>query len=151
MKREKRTLFCAFMLLFALALSSCSGAANAMTDGYFTAEMADFDEHGWKEIITIYVKDNKIVSVDYDAINQSGFIKSWDMDYMRIMNAADGTYPNKYVRQYSDALLLYQKPEKVQAITGATHSYHTFQALAVAALEQARTGNTDVAYINAEE
>ena len=119
-----------------------------MTDGYYTAEMADFDEHGWKEFITIYIKDNKIISVDYEATNESGFIKSWDMDYMRVMNAADGTYPNEYVRLYSEALLNYQDPEKVQAITGATHSFHTFQALAAAALEQARAGDSEVAYTN---
>ena len=151
MKRENRTLFCIFVLLFATLLSSCSGAANTMTDGYYTAEMADFDEHGWKEILTIYVKDNKIVSVDYEAVNESGFIKSWDMDYMRIMNAADGTYPNKYVRQYSDSLLRYQDPAKVQAITGATHSYHTFQKLANATLKHALAGDTKVAYIDAAE
>jgi len=143
-------LLLAFILGFALVLSGCENSAGTMVDGYYTAEMAEFDEHGWKENITIYVKDNKIISVDYEAKNESGFIKSWDMDYMRNMNAIDGTYPNKYVRQYSEALLSYQDPAKVQAVTGATHSFYTFRAISIAALNQARAGNTDVAYVAAE-
>jgi len=151
MKRKRQALLLCLLLLAALFLSSCANTAGAMTDGYYSAEMADFDSHGWKEVLTIYVKESIVISVDYEAMNASGFIKSWDMDYMRTMNETDGTYPNKYVRLYSEALLNYQNPEKVQAVTGATHSYHTFQALAIAALEHARTGNTDVAYVYAEE
>ena len=135
------------ILLTTLLLSACGPADGVMTDGYYTAKMADFDDHGWREVVTIYVNDSVIVSVDYEAMNESGFIKSWDMDYMRDMNAADGTYPNKYVRMYSEALINYQNPAKVQAITGATHSFHTFEALATAAIEHARAGNTDVAYV----
>ena len=151
MKQIKHSLVYILLLLAVLMLSACGKITETMIDGYYTAEMADFDSHGWKEILTIYVKESIIVSVDYEASNRSGFIKSWDMDYMREMNATDGIYPNKYVRLYSEALLNYQSPEKVQAITGATHSYDTFQKLATAALEHARDGNTNVAYVEIVE
>ena len=122
-----------------------------MQDGYYTAEAANFDENGWKEYITIYVSNDKIITVEYDAKNASGFIKSWDMEYMRVMNEKDGTYPNKYVRAYTEALLNRQEPEKVDAVAGATHSHTTFQLLARAAMKQAEMGDKNVAFVQVPE
>ena len=135
------------VLLLALLLAACGGHEGKMQDGYYTAEAAEFDANGWKEYITIYVSSGTIVTVEYDAKNASGFIKSWDMDYMRMMNESDGTYPNKYVREYGQALLNRQDPDVVDAIAGATHSHATFQLLARAAMEKARLGDTNVAFV----
>ena len=57
--------------------------------------------HGWKEYITILVKGGSIVSVEYNAENASGFIKSWDNAYMQNMLHSNGTYPNEYTRYYA--------------------------------------------------
>jgi major membrane immunogen (membrane-anchored lipoprotein) len=114
-----------------------------MQDGYYTAEAAEFDSHGWKEYVTVYVSGGRITLVEYNACNDSGFIKSWDMDYMRQMNALCGTYPNAYTRYYGRALLNNQGTEGIDCITGATNSYHVFLALADAALENARRGDTE--------
>ncbi|MDL2219355.1 FMN-binding protein [Ruminococcaceae bacterium OttesenSCG-928-O06] len=135
-------------LLPVLLLCACAGNTNAMQDGFYTAEAADFDEYGWKEYITIYVKDNTIVTVDYNAKNASGFIKSWDMEYMRVMNEADGTYPNEYTRGYSEALLNRQNPDRVHVIAGATHSHTSFRLLAKAAMAQARNGDANVVFVD---
>ena len=130
-----------------MLLSACDHRTAELADGFYTAEAAVFDEHGWKEYITIYVYANSIVTVEYNAKNASGFIKSWDMEYMRTMNAVDGTYPNRYTREYAEALLLRQTPEQVDAISGATHSYVTFLQLAEAAIAQARAGDANVAFV----
>ncbi|MDR3090711.1 MAG: FMN-binding protein [Clostridiales bacterium] len=122
----------------------------ALSDGYYTAEMADFDTHGWKEFVTIYVNSGEIISVEYNAKNPSGFIKSWDMNYMREMNALSGTYPNEYTRLYSAALLKTQNPARVDAITGATNSHASFRLLAQAAIEHSRKGDRNVAYVSGE-
>lgn len=53
-------------------------------DGFYTVEMSDYN-NGWKEFVTIRVSGNKIVTVEYNAKNSSGFIKSWDIPYMRNM------------------------------------------------------------------
>lgn len=142
--------------LFMTALLACvfcgcdedENENNAMVDGFYTAEAAEFGETGWKEYITIYVSGNKIVTVEYNAKNASGFIKSWDMEYMRKMNASDGTYPNEYTRLYSDDLLNRQDPNKVDAISGATHSYHYFKALANEAINRAKKGDKNVAFVD---
>lgn len=143
----RKLIFMALTLAFAISLSACSTTASEMKDGYYTAEAADFDQYGWKEFITVYVNNNKIITVEYNAKNASGFIKSWDLDYMRTMNSECGTYPNEYARSYSVSLLNWQDPAKVDAVTGATHSYSSFQVLAEAVIAQARAGDKQVAFV----
>lgn len=146
---SKRTIvILVITLLGMLTLGACNKNDTKMKDGFYTAEMAEYDDFGWKEYVTLYIADDKIVTVDYNAKNTSGFIKSWDMEYMRLMNESDGTYPNKYTREYAQALLNHQNPEKIDAITGATHSYETFQMLVKAAMIQAENGDKNVAFIN---
>ena len=122
--------------------------AVAMQDGYYSAEEADFDEYGWKEFITIFVMDGKISSIVYDARNSSGFVKSWDLDYMRDMNRTHGTYPNQYARLYANALLETQTLDGVDAVSGATYSYYSFRRLVDAAMGQAAAGDTSVIYVD---
>jgi major membrane immunogen (membrane-anchored lipoprotein) len=111
------------------------------------AEAASFDAHGWKEYLSIYINNNRIVTVEYNAKNASGFIKSWDMDYMREMNAHNGTYPNQYTRAYSVALLDLQDPARVEVVAGATDSHASFRLLAEAAIAQAKAGDKRVAFV----
>jgi major membrane immunogen (membrane-anchored lipoprotein) len=124
------------------------GKGLGMRDGYYTAETRGFDSYGWKEVVSIYVNSNKIVTVEYKAENVSGFIKSWDMDYMRGMNVVSGTYPNKYSRIYAAGLLETQNPAKVDAVTGATESFLIFRLLAEAAIARARAGDKEVALVD---
>lgn len=136
-----------FVIILAAVLTACSSNGSVMQDGYYSAEMSDFDIYGWKEYITIYVRDNTIVTVDYNARNASGFIKSWDSNYMRSMSADSGTYPNEYTRAYAVSLLNWQNPADVDAVSGATHSHTTFQLLAEAVIAQAKAGNKQVAQV----
>lgn len=136
-----------FLLLLAmLSLTACSGKTG-LQDGYYTAQAADFN-FGWKEYITIMVKDGSIVSVEYNAENASGFIKSWDNAYMQTMLHANGTYPNEYTRFYAGQLLEGQGEGDVDALSGATSSYGSFQKLAEAVLEQARQGDSGVVVVD---
>jgi len=146
--KKQLTLYLTIILTAAL-LCACAqvDASGKMKDGYYSAEPVDFDDHGWKEFLTIYVKNNTIVTVEYNAKNPSGFIKSWDMDYMRTMNRTDNTYPNEYTRKYAAMLLDSQGIEGLDAITGATHSYDTFLMLAEAVINQAKLGDARVAFI----
>lgn len=140
-------LLIAAALLLAVLFTGCSQEASGLRDGYYTAEAASFSEHGWKEYVTIYVSGNKIITVEYDAYNSSGFIRSWDMEYMRKMRAASGTYPNEFTRTYVISLINWQDPAEVDAVSGATESLSTFQMLAGAAIEKARTGDKQVALV----
>lgn len=140
------------LLVFVLALTAvfvggCGTDSNKLQDGYYTAEDKN-GSHGWYEYITIYVNDGTIVSCEYNAKNSSGFIKAWDMNYMKTMNATDGTYPNEYTRTYASQFLEAQSADGVDCLTGATHSYDTFIPLAKAVIEKAKAGDHTVALVD---
>ncbi|MCI8688115.1 MAG: FMN-binding protein [Lawsonibacter sp.] len=135
------------LLLMAPALTACGSQEN-LQDGYYTAQMSEFS-YGWKEYITILVKGGKIVSVEYNAENASGFIKSWDNAYMQTMLHTNGTYPNEYTRNYANQLLAGQGKGEIDAISGASSSHGTFQLLAQAVLEQAQKGDSSIVFVEA--
>ena len=148
----KIRLVCMFsIILLTTAITACGKSSATLKDGYFTAEAAEFDSYGWKEYLCICVSGGKIIHVEYNAHNSSGFIKSWDMDYMRLMNAASGTYPNAYTRYYSGMLLELQEAAGFDALSGATESYHAFIRLAEAVLSGAREGNHKTILVNTTE
>ena len=136
-------------LLTASLLSAC-GSQTKLQDGYYTAQASEFS-HGWKEYITILVTDGSIISVEYNAENASGFIKSWDNAYMQTMLHANGTYPNEYTRFYASQLLDGQGDGEIDALTGATSSYGSFQKLAAAVIEQAKQGDSSIVIVDMAE
>ncbi|MDR1620363.1 MAG: FMN-binding protein [Clostridiales bacterium] len=135
------------LLAAAVLLTACRKEADQLQNGYYTAEVAEFDSHGWKEYVTIYVRENKIVTVEYNAKNPTGFIKSWDMNYMATMAAVAGTYPNEYTRVSAAQLLAGQGEKPIDGISGASHSRKSFRLLALAVIEQAKTGDTSVKHV----
>ena len=142
----KRMVTIILALLLVAVLTSCGGE-DTLQDGYYTAQAAEYS-HGWKEYITIMVKDGSIVSVEYNAENPSGFIKSWDNAYMQNMLHVNGTYPNEYTRYYAGQLLEGQGKDRIDALTGATSSHSSFQKLAEAVLEQARKGDSSIMLVD---
>ena len=126
----------AILALLAMLFAGC-GKTEGLQDGYYTAQASEYS-HGWKEYVTIMVKGGSIVSVEYNAENASGFIKSWDNAYMQTMLHVQGTYPNEYTRYYAAQLLEGQGEGEIDALSGATSSYDSFQKLAAAVIEQAR-------------
>jgi len=137
-----------FFLSFLLLLASCVKNSQDLLDGYYTAETSEFDTNGWKEYLTICVSGGQIILVEYDSYNSSGFIKSWDMDYMRTMNEAKGTYPNAYSRYFGRQLIEKQGTDKIDVLSGASRSYRVFITLAKAVLENAREGNSKTALVH---
>ena len=144
----KRIFTSGLILLSLMALPTACGGKAGLQDGYYTAQAAEFS-HGWKEYITILVKDGSIISVEYNAENASGFIKSWDNAYMQNMLHTNGTYPNEYTRYYANQLLEGQGEDGIDVIAGATSSHGTFQLLAQAVLEQARKGDSSIVFVDA--
>ena len=132
-----------------VSLVTACGNQAELQDGYYTAQVSEFS-HGWKEYITILVKGGSIVSVEYNAENASGFIKSWDNTYMQTMLHANGTYPNEYTRYYAGQLLEGQGEGGINAIAGASSSHGTFQMLVQAVLEQARKGDSSIVLVDVQ-
>lgn len=143
----KRIFVMLISLLLMMPLLTACGDQEGLQDGYYTAQASEFS-HGWKEYITILVKGGSIVSVEYNAENASGFIKSWDNTYMQNMLQVSGTYPNEYTRYYANQLLEGQGEGSIDAIAGATSSHTSFQILARAVLEQAHQGDSSIAIVD---
>jgi major membrane immunogen (membrane-anchored lipoprotein) len=134
------------LLLVSSVLFTGCQKQEGLQDGYYTVEMAEYS-NGWKEFVTICVSNGEIVTVEYNAKNSSGFIKSWDMPYMARMNSIKGTYPNYYTRAYGASFLASQDADKIDAVTGATHSGENFHKMAAALLEKAANGDTSLGII----
>ncbi|MDE7308985.1 MAG: FMN-binding protein [Lachnospiraceae bacterium] len=145
----KRVLSLALICVLIMSLTACSDKTE-LQDGYYTAQASEFN-HGWKEYITIMVKGGSIVSVEYNAENASGFIKSWDNAYMQTMLHSNGTYPNEYTRYYAGQLLEDESEDDIDALTGATSSYTSFQKLSKAVLEQARKGDSSIVFVDTSQ
>ena len=143
---KRRLCIMLLFLMLTIALTAC-GNQTGLQDGYYTAQALEFS-HGWKEYVTIMVKGGNIVSVEYNAENASGFIKSWDNAYMQTMLHSNGTYPNEYTRDYASQLLEGQGNSSIDAISGASSSHTSFVKLAEAVLEQARKGDSSIVVVD---
>lgn len=142
-----KRIFSIVLILTGMLMLTACGEQAGLKDGYYTAQASEFS-HGWKEYITIMVKGGSIVSVEYNAENASGFIKSWDNTYMQTMLHATGTYPNEYTRYYAGQLLDGQGEERIDVLTGATSSYGSFQKLEAAVIEQAKQGDSSIVIVD---
>lgn len=140
-----KTLVLSLLLLCVMTFAGC-GSSGSLKDGYYTAEMAEFS-HGWKEYLVIQVSHGNIVSAEFNAKNESGFIKAWDNAYMKNMITLQGTYPNKYTREYVQQLLEQQADIQVDAVTGASSSGGNFVKLVDAVLKQAAKGDQETVIV----
>ncbi len=146
----KRMLLLAVVIVFAGVLYLAAGsAAGGLKDGYFSAEMSAYHD-GWKEFVTICVKGGAIVSVEYNAKNESGFIKSWDMAYMRDMNEYIDNYPNRYTREYAKQVMEKQSAEGIDTVSGATRSGVSFRQLIEAVVNMSRSGKNELVIVSAQ-
>lgn len=136
------------ILLLALfsagALTGCSPDETVMRDGYYSAEADSFNGHGWKECVTLYIHNNRIVTVEYNERNASGLIMSWDTQYLSRLKKELGVHPSRLVREYALELLNRQDPHTVRRVRNDKRFYEAFTTLASAAVSQARTGDRAV-------
>jgi major membrane immunogen (membrane-anchored lipoprotein) len=123
-------------------------------DGTYYAEEKDFNEQGWKGLVTVIVKDGKITNVFYDEINKEGKLKSFDPEYGPKMKEKSGTTPVEAYAKLEQSLIEKQNPEAVDVVTGATHTSEAFKALVAEALKgtsvEAKGGLKDGLYKAAE-
>lgn len=147
----KKWMTAGILLAAVLVLGGCGEGQQqtGMQDGSYTAQMSDYS-HGWKEYVTITVKNGVIVASEYNAENPSGFIKSWDNAYMNNMKTVSGTYPNEYTRYYAAQLTGQSEAPEIEILSGATSSGGNFKRLSLAVVDQAMKGDSTIAVVEAE-
>lgn len=136
-----------FFLLFLPLVSACSDDGGHLHDGYYTAEADRYDDEGWKEYLVLYVSNNKIVAVEYDARNSSGFIRSWEVDRMRRDERELGMNFRAAIRLYISTLLNRQDPAAIVPVAGTGESYRVFRKLAEAAVAQSAADDKRVVFV----
>lgn len=147
----KKWMTAGILLVALLMLGGCGEGQqqNGMKDGSYTAQMSDYS-NGWKEYVTITVKNGVIVASEYNAENPSGFIKSWDNAYMNNMKPVSGTYPNEYTRYYAAQLTGQSEAPEIEVLSGATSSGNNFKRLSLAVVERAMKGDSTIAVVETE-
>lgn len=136
-----------FVSILVLALvAGCGNTANSKNtsepetglnyeDGVYYAETSNFDDHGWKAMVTVVVKNHKINEVFFDEIDKEGALKTFEAGYAENMKAKSGTTPLEAYAALEDALIKSQNPDDIDVVSGATHSSDTFGKLVAEALD----------------
>ncbi|MCI8365200.1 MAG: FMN-binding protein [Eubacterium sp.] len=148
----KYKIITSMLIAAGLLLSGCGEKKDpaTMQDGTYTAQMSEYS-HGWREFVTITVKNGEVVTAEYNAENSSGFIKSWDTAYMNNMKTVTGTYPNEYTRYYAAFLKGQKDVPEIDALTGASNSGANFKRLSDAVVNKAKQGDSTIAFVETEE
>lgn len=129
----KKLISLGLILVLVLVFTVGCSKASTYADGDYTAE-SEVDDHGYKGVINISVKDGKIKTVDYDEYSAEGDKKSEDADYSNTMQGVSGTTPKEAYEKLVGQLIEKQDPDKVEAVSGATGSSEIFKNLAKEAL-----------------
>jgi len=109
--------------------------ANGAKDGTYTGA-SPYDAFDYKHVVEIEIKDEKIVSVDYDEIHKSRGGKQYDSVYCQEM-IVTGTSPAIAYPKMEKQFLTSQDMMKVDAVSGATYSLYRFRYAATIALMKA--------------
>jgi len=111
-------------------------SAKDCADGTFIGE-SPYDAYDYKHVVKLTIKDEKIISVDYDEINYKGTGKRNNKEYCEEMSVS-GTTPAIAYPVYENGLVEKQNMLKVDAVTGATYSLYRFRYAVTLALMKAR-------------
>jgi major membrane immunogen (membrane-anchored lipoprotein) len=105
--------------------------ATGIPDGTYTGESPG-DAYDYRHVVTIEVKDGKIISADYDEVLPSGRGKEGDVVYNEQMSIT-GTTPSVAYPLLEKQIVEKQNMMEVDAVSGATYSLYRFRyALTVA-------------------
>jgi major membrane immunogen (membrane-anchored lipoprotein) len=98
---------------------------NKLKDGTYRGETPT-DDYGYRHVVIFEIKNGKMISIDYDEINQDGHAKQHDEDYCKRM-LESGTSPAIAYPKYEAKMLEKQDFKQVDAVCGATYSLYRFR------------------------
>jgi major membrane immunogen (membrane-anchored lipoprotein) len=121
-------------------------AGEDFENGVYSAAQQEFDDHGWKPMVTVVVEQGRISKAFYDEINEDGQLKSFDQDYLERWKEKSGENLLSAEPELMDSLVEKQDPEKVDAVSGATSTSEKFKELVSDALEETPQTKKDDGY-----
>lgn len=135
--------------VFAVVITSCEkDDENIYKDGTYYAEQAEFS-HGYKAFVEAEIKDDKLVSVDFDYFDEEGGLKSETTAETYPMDP----HPTAWLPQYESAMMDVDITNfaEIDAISGATHAGHNLNVLMQDVLDAAKDGDTSEQIVTIEE
>lgn len=120
---------------------SSASAGMTLKDGTYKLKELN-DNNGYHANFSIVVKDGKISESNFDYLNADGKSKKDDADYNKNMKAKSGISPREYIEKFNEELVSTQNPSNIEVVTGATHSFHSFQNYAQQLIQAAQSGDT---------
>ncbi len=129
-------------------VSSCEEEVEYVYEnGVYYAEDAEA-HYGWKGFLEIEIKNDDLVTVDFDYFNDAGDLKSETTDEEYPMDP----HPRIWLPQYEAALLASDilAYADIDAVTGATGGGASINGLIALLIEAAKTGDTSTQILPAE-
>ncbi|WP_291292048.1 extracellular electron transfer flavoprotein PplA [Enterococcus sp.] len=122
-------------------------AGAPLQDGTYKLEEKNYS-NDYRVVFEITVKDGKITESKYDNINADGESKTKNAEYNENMKAKSGTNPEEFIPKFNEELVAAQSPSSIEVVSGATHSFDSFQNYAQQLIQAAQAGNTDTIEID---
>ena len=124
------------------------GATSQLNPGIYKVEYDTADFRGWKAFLVMEVTPEKeIGDIKFDYVNNSGIVKTQDLEYNKKMKSKNGIGPMDYCPRFAKNLRIYQNPNEIDGITGATLSSRDFKVFSQAVFKAAKNGDTSTIYI----
>jgi major membrane immunogen (membrane-anchored lipoprotein) len=111
-------------------------SADGCQNGVYIGE-SPYDAYDYRHWVKIEIKDERIISIDYNEIHKSGNAKQEDEAYCKEMSVT-GTTPAIAYPILENQLLQKQNMMSVDAVSGATYSLYRFRYALTIALIQAK-------------
>ncbi|HIY57961.1 MAG TPA: FMN-binding protein [Candidatus Tetragenococcus pullicola] len=122
-------------------------SAASLQDGTYTLEEKN-DKNGYHAVFSLTAKDGAITDSQFDYVDADGKSKKDDDDYNTSMKEKSGIAPEEFIPKFNDELLDKQNPSNIEVVSGATHSFHSFQNYAQQLIQAAQAGETDAIEID---
>ena len=123
-------------------LQETQDPVSELKAGSYRAEYDKPDMRGWKAFLTMDISNaGEITNIQYDYISTAGVLKTQDTAYNQRMKSKNGLGPMQYCPRFAKNLQIYQDPDQVDSITGATQSFKNFKQLAKVAYAAAKAGS----------
>ena len=132
-------------LLSMLMLTGCG--AKSYKDGVYRAEFQRYDSRGYKDFIEVTVENATVTGIVYNAVTESGALKTDDEKYQKDMETVQGTNPSRYSQDLVNQYMETHSISDVDTIAGATYSSDSFVALFKALESSMTSGKTETVLV----
>lgn len=124
-----RKISAAFTVLACVLVLAGCGGEKVYQDGIYSAQFKEYDSYGYKDFLTVTVKDGAVTEMVYNGISEDGTLRTDDSKLQNDMESTQGTYPKKYTSDLVNQFLEAQDIKGVDAVAGASWSSESFKTL----------------------